>query len=38
MFKELKKRVEEDRWEIVGGWIVEPDYNIPDGDKHDYCL
>jgi alpha-mannosidase len=29
MFEEVKERVREGRWEIVGGWPVEPDCNIP---------
>ncbi|HJU54739.1 MAG TPA: glycoside hydrolase family 38 C-terminal domain-containing protein [Pyrinomonadaceae bacterium] len=29
MFGEVKERVREGRWEIVGGWPVEPDCNIP---------
>lgn len=33
MFEEIKKYVREGRWEIVGGWIVEPDCNIPCGES-----
>src|SRR6202142_623475 len=29
MFAELKRRIGEGRWEVVGGWPVEPDCNIP---------
>ena len=29
MFDEVKARVREGRWEVVGGWPVEPDCNIP---------
>ncbi|MFL6211274.1 MAG: alpha-mannosidase [Pyrinomonadaceae bacterium] len=29
MFDELRQRVREGRWEVVGGWPVEPDCNIP---------
>jgi alpha-mannosidase len=29
MFREIKKRIGEGRWEVVGGWPVEPDCNIP---------
>lgn len=29
MFAEIQARVREGRWEIVGGWPVEPDCNIP---------
>ena len=33
MFAEIKQRVEEGRWGIVGGWWVEPDCNIPAGES-----
>ena len=33
MFEEIKKRVEEGRWNIVGGWWIEPDCNIPCGES-----
>src|SRR5919199_411769 len=29
MFEEVKERVREGRWEVVGGWPVEPDCNVP---------
>lgn len=29
MFAEIQARVRENRWEIIGGWPVEPDCNIP---------
>ena len=29
MFAEIKQRIREGRWEVVGGWPVEPDCNIP---------
>ena len=29
MFEEIRQRVREGRWEVVGGWPVEPDCNIP---------
>jgi alpha-mannosidase len=32
MLAEIRKRVEEGRWNIVGGWWVEPDVNIPGGE------
>lgn len=32
MLQEIRKRVEEGRWNIVGGWWVEPDMNIPCGE------
>lgn len=33
LFEQIKKRVQEGRWEIVGGMWVEPDLNIPDGES-----
>ncbi|MBC7328868.1 alpha-mannosidase [bacterium] len=33
MFEKIKGYVDEGRWEIVGGWIVEPDCNIPCGES-----
>lgn len=32
MFEEIKKRVIEGRWEITGGWFIEPDCIIPCGE------
>ncbi|MFA5819852.1 MAG: glycoside hydrolase family 38 C-terminal domain-containing protein [Bacteroidales bacterium] len=32
MLAEIRKRVDEGRWNIVGGWWVEPDVNIPGGE------
>lgn len=32
MIEEIKKRIEEGRWNIAGGWWVEPDMNIPSGE------
>jgi len=32
MLNEIRTRVEEGRWNIVGGWWVEPDVNIPNGE------
>ncbi|HLH35403.1 MAG TPA: glycoside hydrolase family 38 C-terminal domain-containing protein [Alloacidobacterium sp.] len=29
---EIKKRIKEGRWEVVGGMWVEPDLNMPDGE------
>ena len=29
MFEEVRQRIREGRWEVVGGWPVEPDCNIP---------
>lgn len=33
MFREIKARVKEGRWELAGGWWVEPDCNIPCGES-----
>ena len=33
MFEEIRERVAEGRWEIVGGWWVEPDCNLPSGES-----
>ena len=33
MFAEIKKRVQEGRWNIVGGWWIEPDLNCPSGES-----
>lgn len=33
MFAEIRQRVNEGRWGIVGGWWVEPDCNIPAGES-----
>ena len=33
MIAEISKRVDEGRWNIVGGWWVEPDMNIPSGES-----
>lgn len=29
MFAQVRQRIREGRWEVAGGWIVEPDCNIP---------
>ena len=33
MFEEIKQRVAEGRWAIVGGWWIQPDCNIPSGES-----
>jgi alpha-mannosidase len=30
---EIRKRVAEGRWGVVGGWWIEPDVNIPNGES-----
>ncbi len=32
-YKQIKERVKQGRWELVGGMWVEPDLNIPDGES-----
>ena len=32
MFAEIRQRVNEGRWHLVGGWWVEPDCNLPGGE------
>lgn len=34
MFEEIKQRVSEGRWEIVGGWWLQPDCNMPCGESY----
>ena len=34
MFEEIKQRVKEGRWVIVGGWWVQPDCNMPSGESY----
>jgi alpha-mannosidase len=33
MMEEIRKRVAEGRWGVVGGWWIEPDVNIPNGES-----
>lgn len=33
VFDEIKERVKEGRWEVVGGMWIEPDCNIPSGES-----
>ncbi len=33
MFGQIKQRVKEGRWEVIGGMWVEPDLNMPDGES-----
>jgi alpha-mannosidase len=33
MFEEIRQRVHEGRWEIVGGWWIQPDCNVPGGES-----
>src|SRR6266853_503448 len=33
LYKQIKPRVKEGRWEVIGGMWVEPDLNMPDGES-----
>jgi len=33
MFARIRERVAEGRWQVVGGWWIEPDCNIPSGES-----
>ena len=33
MFQEIQERVKEGRWNIAGGWFLQPDCNIPSGES-----
>jgi alpha-mannosidase len=33
IFEQIKQRVKEGRWEVIGGMWVEPDLNMPDGES-----
>jgi len=33
MFAEIRQRIAEGRWQLVGGWWVEPDCNLPAGES-----
>ncbi|HEY3523762.1 MAG TPA: hypothetical protein VGK63_08660, partial [Candidatus Limnocylindrales bacterium] len=33
MFEEIRTRVAEGRWQLAGGWWVEPDCNLPAGES-----
>ncbi len=33
MFAEIQSRVAEGRWELAGGWWIEPDCNLPCGES-----
>ncbi len=33
MFEEIRARIQEGRWHIVGGWWLQPDCNIPSGES-----
>jgi len=33
LFRRIRARVAEGRWQVIGGWWVEPDCNIPGGES-----
>ncbi len=33
LFDQIRQRVKEGRWEVIGGMWVEPDLNMPDGES-----
>jgi len=33
MFEEIRERVAEGRWVVVGGWWIQPDCNLPSGES-----
>jgi len=33
LFKKIQAQVKEGRWEIIGGWFLQPDCNIPSGES-----
>ncbi|MCT2584333.1 alpha-mannosidase [Actinophytocola gossypii] len=33
LFAEIGKRIAEGRWQVVGGWWIEPDCNLPSGES-----
>jgi len=33
LFEKIRRQVKEGRWEIVGGWFLQPDCNIPSGES-----
>jgi alpha-mannosidase len=33
LFEAIRRRVAEGRWQLVGGWWIEPDCNLPSGES-----
>jgi alpha-mannosidase len=33
LFARIRERIAEGRWQVVGGWWIEPDCNIPSGES-----
>jgi alpha-mannosidase len=34
LFDRIRERIAEGRWEVIGGWWLEPDCNIPAGESY----
>src|SRR5829696_979519 len=34
LFQRIRERIVEGRWQVIGGWWVEPDCNIPAGESY----
>ncbi|HVV56980.1 MAG TPA: glycoside hydrolase family 38 C-terminal domain-containing protein [Gaiellaceae bacterium] len=34
LFEQIKARIAEGRWQVIGGWWLEPDCNIPGGESY----
>jgi alpha-mannosidase len=32
LFEQIRRRVADGRWQVIGGWWIEPDCNIPGGE------
>ena len=33
LFERMRERIEDGRWQVIGGWWIEPDCNIPSGES-----
>ena len=34
LFEQIRRRIAEGRWQVIGGWWLEPDCNIPAGEAY----
>jgi alpha-mannosidase len=34
LFERIRERIAEGRWQVIGGWWIEPDCNIPSGESY----
>src|SRR5207244_4030321 len=34
LFERIRERIAEGRWQVIGGWWIEPDCNIPAGESY----